>query len=619
MKVDAPPVRPRIGSAAEAPDWLLRTAAFACLGTFAFLALEVFVFRRGYALGDETLLLRKFASLDPAEGLKWSLGQGSIQAHALQAWVRLTGFGLARLHAPALGVLALEWGLLWALGRRWLGAEAAAWAVLADALCAATWMRGRSVLSHAWLPVEVLALALLAGRVRGRAGATAWGLAAAALTLDYEGAAVALPFAVFACFAWEPALRRRWGWSAAGFALGMAALAAYAFDALGTSIATRRGVNLGPGTAAVARAFAANLGGLAFGGRPVPYLGVALWPAVAAWALPLGIYGCWSLRKGTAPLSLVAWALGAVALTQWDTAPWGLPSQRIVAAWPALCLVAGAGGAALRARAPRIPVAFWLALLAFGTLAEVGAFEMHMASQGRRIWGHSALLEAAAQDARAAAREGKAVETALAEVRAGDVRLFVEASSGAPGRGAWVLLPAELKAAAAAQGLRTKVYREDAEDVPVLAAEVGPAQEARFAAMEKDLRPLLADAGAPKEEAWLRRAGAGDDWAYAIVLDRRIRRLWRDSAPGQDLMALVAARPQISPGPAALLGRYELTRDPLAAAGFLDRALAVDPMWVPALEDEVTAHRRLGDEAGAERANAAWVKRLQDGAWRDYE
>ena len=215
-----------MNQAAPAPRWL--TAALACgIGLFALQALvEVLLLRPGYGVGDETARILRTVTLDPANGMNFKFAQGALQSAALWLWIRAFGNSLRVLHLLNLGAMALEGFLLWKLARRWFSEEAAAWAVLADLLCAATWMRARSILSHVWLPAELAGLALLAGRVRSRRWALLWGAAAGALVLDYEGALVALPALFLACAALEPEFRRRWAWALGAFAGTLALIAA---------------------------------------------------------------------------------------------------------------------------------------------------------------------------------------------------------------------------------------------------------------------------------------------------------------------------------------------------------------------------------------------------------
>jgi hypothetical protein len=580
--------------------------------------LEVLVLRPGYGVGDETAQVRSLVALNQGRALQWLWAQGSLQRAGLWFWLRLGPTGLRSLHAPGLAALALETLLLWRLTRRWFSVEAAAWAVLADLLCAATWMRTRSILSHQWLPLELLLLACLAGGVKSRRGAFLWGAAGALMMLDYEGALAALPGLVAACLWQEAGLRKRWGPAVLGLVGAAAVLAGLQPRVFNQYIHLRAAVNWGEGLAAVFTAWSHNLGELLAGGRPMPYLGVDAWPAMAAWSLPLLGLGAWAAWKkgGRGPL---LWALSAVCITQAATAPWGVPSQRLVAAWPALCMLAGLGGASLRQRFSRVPAAAWLLLLGLGLAAEANAFYRHMAFHGREVYGRAELLGVAARDARAAMVHGAAVSTALMETRSNDVRFFVGPTPGS-GRGdTWVFLPPEFRVAAASAG-RSRVYRSSANDVPVLVLVAGPGQASRFAAVESDLRPILDADSAGAESVWLARpAPAGDDWAYAAVLDRHLRRLWTGLPLDRKLTTLLAARTPLTPGPLGLLGRYLVGREPAVAVSMLDEALRIDPWWAPALESRVDALQAEGKGAEARAAAALRDERLRQGAWQVYD
>jgi len=620
------------------PAWLAWALGLVLLLVLVQAGLEVLVLRPGYGLGDETEQVRRLVNLGLGGSFEWRWAQGCLQRWTLGLWLGLAGDSLATLHLPGLAVLALEAWLLWRLAQRWLSPEAAAWAVLADLLCAATWMRARSILAYHWLPCELLALALLSGRVRGRAGAALWGAAGALLLLDYEGALAALPGLLLACLLLEPGLARRRAEALGGFVAAALLVAGLQARTLNEYVHLRAAVNWGEGALALAQAWAVNLGQLLAGGRPMPYLGVEHWPSFAAWALPALALGAW-LAWTRGHRALLLWAAFAVLATQAATAPWGLPSNRLAAAWPALCLLAGLGAEGLRRALPRVPVRAWLLLLLLGGAGEANAFYRHMAFHGRQVWGHSELLDAAAQDARKAAAQGASVSTALLETRSADVRFFIGPSLGpgeawpggvvpptaGPRSGAgdelWVFLPPEFHAVASSAGV-VHAYRRSPNDAAVLVLVAGRSQALRFAGIEEGLRPLLqAEArgdGDAAEAAWLATPGS-DDWAYAAVLQRRLRRLWTGMPLDARTQGFVNARPPLTPAPLALLGRYLASRDPATALACLDRALGADPLWIPALDDRSALLRSQGRPEEADAALDLRAQRLAEGAWMDYE
>jgi hypothetical protein len=600
-----------------APAWLGAAAAAATLLALAQLAWELLVLRPGWGLGDESYVIRRFVSVAGGGPVPWHWAQGSLSQALLMLWLGLSGDSLGALHAPSFVLLCLEALLLWRLAARWISKEAAAWALLADFLCADTWMRDRSFLSHAWLPVELLALAWASGAVRGRGSALLWGLAASALVMDYDGGLVALPVLGLACLAMEREFRGRWPWVLGAFLAGLLALASRQMGALRAYVGLRAAVNLGTDRGILLASWLRNLWQLLAGGEPVPYLGVDHWPAMAAWCLPLLALGAWEARR-KGRRSLLLWAAFAVLLTQADRAPWGLPIQRLAAAWPALCLLAGLGGASLRARLPRVPALAWILCLLLGTGLEANAFYRHMAFHGRQVFGNSALLAQAARDSREAQAQGASISTALMETRSSTLRFLVAPSTGGAPL-TWVFLPPEFHAAAAALG-ETRVYRDTPNDLPVLVLLARGAQAQRFLRVEASLRPLL-DRGAsnPDLTAWPDAPAPTDAWAYDAVLDRRFRSLWQGAPLDQDLMRALVARPPVTAGPLDLLGRYLLTRDPASALKALDRALALDPDWGPALSDRVQALRALGREQEAGQAAQHRDESFQRGVWLDYD
>ncbi len=598
------------------PLWLRRAPWAAAALTAAILAWELAVLRPGYGVGDETQQIRQILSLEGGAPIPWLWARGSLQRVGLWLWLELCGNGLRRLHVPGPAVVGLEAVLLWRLARRWFSEEAACWAVLADLLCAATWMRARSVLSYTWLPMELTALALLSARVRGRWGALLWGAAAGILALDYEGALAALPGLFIACAWREPGFRARAVLAATALGATLAVLAAAHPGVLRAYVGLRLAVNLGGGVPVVG-ALGHNLLQLLVGGRPMPYLGVDGWPAVALWSLPFiaaGALGCGRDRAAGVAL----WAATAVLATQTATAPWGVPAHRLAAAWPTLCLLAGTGGARVRARLGSVPAAVWLAFLALGVSAEANAYFRHMAFHGRELYGRSEDLARACGDARRAESSGAGVSTALLETRSRDVRFFLgPRPESRPGAGLWVFLPPEFHEACAGVPARVGVYRVSPRDVPVLVLVVHGPTARRFSGIEGSLRPLLDSDGAGSERAWLARGG--DPWARAAVLDRYLRRLWRGLPFTPGLLHLALAAPFLTPGPPDLLARYLTSRDPRLAERLVDAALTLDPGWGPALGDRVAILRAEGRPAAAEAAARARDAGLAAGAWRTYD
>lgn len=266
---------------------------------------------------------------------------------------------------------------------------------------------------------------------------------------------------------------------------------------------------------------------------------------------------------------------------------------------------------------PRVPAGAWITVLLLGVCLEANAFYRHMAFHGRQVYGRSALLAEAVEDSRLAQARGTSISTALMETRSTDLRFLVSPSKG-PSAETWVFLPPEFHAAAAALG-DARVYRRSNNDVPVLVLRAQGAQARRFNAAEEDLRGLLDSRDPGAEQAWLQSSRPKDDWCYAAVLDRHVRRLWQGLPLDRALMQAFVARPQVTAGPLDRLGRYLIGRDPKAALQALDRALLVDPNWGPALLDRVAALRALGRDQEAQEAEALRQQRSRDGSWQVYD
>jgi len=332
--------------------------------------------------------------------------------------------------------------------------------------------------------------------------------------------------------------------------------------------------------------------------------------------LGLGVWVAWS-GPGR---GILVWALSALLITQAALAPWGLPSHRLVAAWPALCMLSGAGAVELRRRWSALPSPVWIVFLCLGCAGEANAFYRHMAFHGRQVYGRAALLQAASHDARRAAAQGVMVSTALLETRSNDVRFFIDPSPGfGSSAGAWVFLPTEFRVPALSAG-RCMLYRSSLNDLPVLVLLAPAGGPVRFRGIERDLRPLLDSDSTADETAWLSRPlSHGDDWAYAAVLDRHLRRLWRGLPVDRALTEMLVLRPALTPGPLSLMGRYLVQRDPHASVAMLNLALRVDPLWDPALEDRVSALESDGQAAAAKLAAEELDGGLRQRDWRDYD
>lgn len=614
-----------MSQAAPAPKALRWALAVAAALVFALLLAETQWLRPGYGVGDETTQMRLLVAHWLGEPLALHWAQGSLHRLVLSAWIEGVGSGLGRLHVPGLAIFAVELAALWALAKRWFGEEAACWALLLDLLSASTWLRVRSLLTFQVVPLELLAFALASGRVRGWKGALALGAAASLLSLDYEAAMVAGPFVIVACAAHEPAFRRHLGWTLGGLLAGIGVIIAMQPAVVSAYAGIRTGVNLGQGAGSILAAWGRNLWQLATGGEPMPYLGIAGWPAWALWAWPamgLGLVAAW--RNGGR--SLLLWAGAVVLITQASLSAYGVPAHRLCAAWPAFCLIGALGLQRLR-RGLGSQAGWALGLLlVVGAAAEANAFYRHMAVHGHQVWARSGLMaEAATELRREHAAGGAAIYTGLMEVRYPDIRFHLSSLPAQGSQAAWVLLPPEFRQAAGGLAAQPRVWAHSPNDEPILAIRVEGQEAARFQAMEAGLRPLLDGGdhrmgqGSERDRAWLAAKPPPDLWSWSAVLYRDLRRAWEGRGMDRPQLDLLASRAPVSPGPDATVGRFLVKRDPALALRFLDRALTIDPLYSPAMNDRAKALDAAGRTADARQAREHWAESFRQGAWQIYD
>jgi hypothetical protein len=576
--------------------------------------------RPGFAIGDETLGFRLSLELAQGAPLQWHWGRGVLHRAANAAWIWLVQPNLLLLHLPALLFFGLELLFLARLSRRWAGPGHAGWAVVAVLLSAHTWMRVRGLVGLQWTPTLLLGLAVASGWVRGRSSALLWGLSAALLLLEYEGAFLAAPFLWLACREHEQAFRRVAGWSAVAFGAGVLALGWLARGDWSHYSSVRWDIYLGRGDGEWLRTWLVNLRGILLGGLPGPSYGVDAWPFLPPWIWPglaLGLLPAWRRWRWA-----VLWSAALLFITQATRSPWGLPVHRLAGLAPAAAWIAALGLRRLW-EAGRGARALVLGLLAFGLLGETHAWFRHMALHGRQLYGRSQLQAEAGRLARRAAAEGLGVQTALYEIVRPELAYFCSPVAAQPGADRILFVPPQLRLAALQSGLPATVLARSSNDEPVLLLRVPAARAARFDALERELRALQASPGeAPasaseRDRAWLRRGG--DAWAFAMLLERELRRAWWGVALNEEHLRWAGRADLASPAPLVTLGRFYRFRDPSAALQLLDRALRLDPAFSPALEERVKVLEDQGPSRALEEAREARWRMARAGAWQIYD
>lgn len=360
----------------------------------------------GYNAYDEEAAVAQVQARREGAPLRFRLGQGSLNHWAQSASAALAGPSLGALHFPAAAALVLEVLLLLAWGRRLGSLRAGLWAALIGLAAPMSWVRARSLLSFSLFPVEALAAAW----VLPRRGAGPWRAAAiwaglSLLLLDYELWLAGLPLLFLLWLLWQRPTRGEALAGAAG--LGLAALTLALVSGFDPSAwwQVRRGFAFASNGAdpGLAARLVAGLRMVCWGGEVQPYFGVAQAPWFPLWAWPflgLGLLAAW--RRARLPAALALAGLAPLLLTRSQAEP-----QRLLLAWPALCLLVGLGAAAFIGRR-RERLAFAALVLALGSAWGWRQFQASQDQDYARTYGAAADRQAAAKALCRALPEGKA-------------------------------------------------------------------------------------------------------------------------------------------------------------------------------------------------------------------
>src|SRR6185369_10453591 len=171
----------------------------------------------------------------------------------------------------------------------------------------------------------------------------------------------------------------------AGLALGLGMLLWLSWADLASYAAVRQSQNLPHTSSEALQQGLAGLKGFWMGAPTLAYTGIKNNPAFPIWAWFVLLPGIFSLARERR--WVLGWAaLGLLALLSKNSS---MEPQRAIAAWPALCLLAGAGAQSiLRGRLWLLPV---LALLAsLGAVHETRAYAKAMSESYAQVYGPSA-------------------------------------------------------------------------------------------------------------------------------------------------------------------------------------------------------------------------------------
>jgi hypothetical protein len=356
-------------------EWIVAVSA-ACLALF-FSCLDLLL-HPGAAFPDELTQIQWLQEHQEGLALPLSLAKGCLQRWLLVLPGR--GHSITLLHLPALAAFVGECLLLYLLGRRLFSKRAGLWAVATAALASFTFLRLRSLLSYSVFPFELLLLIYLLLSVRRAWVSFVVGFIASLLLLDYEAWIFGLAVLGLVRLQDSPALKT---WLA-GLSLGLLVVLWLSWGELASYAAVRQSQSLPHSFFELAQQGVAGLRGYWLGGPTLAYTGVRETPAFPIWAWPALLAGILGLASGQRWLLL--WiALGFLPLLSKNSS---VEPQRAILAWPALCLLAGAGVDRLQAsRRWAMPAIVLLA--AAGAAYEARAYISAMAAAYGPVYGAS--------------------------------------------------------------------------------------------------------------------------------------------------------------------------------------------------------------------------------------
>ena len=306
----------------------------------------------GWDLTDESVGLGYWQHLHQGLRPSWQLMHGEAYRALMGLALRADAWDPAALRAASLAIYAATLGALFLLGRRLLG-PSTAWAAVAVAGAAALpAIQMGSLLSPQWQPLAWGGLAWAALSLRRPWQSLAWGAACGIMLMDYEGWPLGLP-GLAALLLLVPAPAARWKNRATWAALGFAVVAGWALwrgaPQLAVYVGQRKAYSVPSGGGQAWSYLAVHLkefflgGGSALPTQGVP-LGAAQFPLWALAPLVLGLLLSLGRRvtapRGAIPALLLSAACPLLAFSAHAPA---VPSERVLTAWPALCLLAGIG------------------------------------------------------------------------------------------------------------------------------------------------------------------------------------------------------------------------------------------------------------------------------------
>jgi hypothetical protein len=505
------------------------------------------------------------------------------------------------MRLPSLLLVLAENLLLHRLASRHAGSRAATWAVIFNLISSFSFVRARSLLDFGIVPFQILLLAVLVPRGASSWAALLWGVAAPIVLTDYEASLFVIP--AFLAYAWTQMKGSRGSLAAAALgAVGGTLLWTWKLrDTLGSYLCVRFQGKAGNLWSSVD--LGAWLPNLLAAKTHVPFMGVSGSPALPYWlCLPLALGIVLALRRREL-LWLPFWlALGLLpaALSSGRDEP-----NRLVAAWPALCVLSGLGYSSLPAWRGRGPLYWTLALLLplLAGLHEVSAYAVSMREEGPRFYGEAEaarqLLQSSPPGSRLFCELGPGQPGAWRQLR-DSIRPGPSGRAGAVALVSWAYVPALRP-----EDGTLRMALAGPERPPLYLLACSPAAEKRMEWIEGELKALRgrfpdsADARRLGHElAWLESHQDTDPLLFSAAL--------QDALDAAAMNCLLPARleemarlEKVQGGSAAQkLAEYYEAQNPELAARYARLALKKDPRRGDAAE---LLKRLQGRSLGAAR------------------
>lgn len=486
--------------------------------------------------------------------LPFELFKGCVHRDLAAFVMAVFGKNLEVWRSFTLLAVGLECLLLYQLAKRYLDSRAGVWAVCLNLATAMTFLRARSLLSYSILPLELLLLVWLIPKARRPWVALLLGAAAALLLADYEGWIFALPVLALA---WK---REKLGISAMliGFTATLASLLWISWDGLHSHLLLRsRSL---PHSAL--KVLFESLRSFFWGGETFGYMGVAWHSVFPIWALPALALGFFK-----APRWLWVWVLlGLIPMFFVGTAA---EPNRLMVAWPALCLLSGFGFALI----PRKLTLILVAGLLLGAGLEARAYVSSMRSQYANYYGGSALLMHSAKRARITTPDGVEFISEL-DYETSAAERFVWTAYGPPKKQglSLALIPWDYAIAVKPMPVEGELYKPDRKLARRLKA-----IELELMALRRDL-PLFNQI--KRREAlltYLREHKQADPWVRTAVIEGALGLSFMIGDLPKELLQAVLEGKLSSAASYAWLAEKSKAADPKFSAYLSERARRKDP------------------------------------------